>query len=241
MTTSATPSALTSLTGDGQHTLTPTVGTKFYKDGCAKTFPGNTIICHVPRPSMTFDALVQLQEALKTSPHVDHFSYLPASSFHMTVSEGVTNGNRACTHWPQDMPLDASVEDVTAHMVDKLRGLTLPTSFKVRPTSLGGARTIGLEPANASEEKKLRDTRNKLADVLNLRTPHHDAYGFHITLAYLIRYLSPEDAQTVLDKAELAYEEFVKCVPEIELEALEFCTFNDMTAFEPQLILGQTS
>ncbi|MEM6429857.1 MAG: DUF1868 domain-containing protein [Deinococcota bacterium] len=238
MITSATTSALSALVGDGQHTLTPDVGHKFYEDGRAKTFPGNTIICHVPRPSVTFDALVKLQEAFKRLPHTDHFSYLPPSSFHMTVFEGVTDSNRVQTHWPQDMPLDASVEDVSAYMLDRLKGLALPGSFKVRPTSLDGAKTIWLEPADANEEKKLRDTRNTLADALNLRTPHHDAYGFHITLAYLIRYLSPEDAQAVLDGAELAYQKFVKRVPEIELGALEVCMFNDMTAFEPELMLS---
>jgi hypothetical protein len=156
----------------------------------------------------------------------------------MTVFEGVTDSNRVRTHWPKDVPLDVPVEDVTAYMVDKLNGLTLPTSFKVRPTSLGGAKTIWLEAANANEAQKLRDTRDTLAEALNLHTPQHDAYGFHITLAYLIRYLSAEDAQSVLDGAEVAYEKFVEQVAEIELGALEFCTFGDMTAFEPKLVLG---
>lgn len=219
-------------TGDGDYT--EQVGYKFFPDGRPKAFAGNTFLCHIPRPSPVFDALVRLQDTLKAAPEAQYFSYLPPESFHMTVFQGVNDAERTAAQWPRDLALETSLEHVTEHFKTNLRQLDFPTSFKVRPTHLRFAQSLRLVGADATEEAKLRQVRDSLARALHYHSANHDSYGFHITLAYRIRYMSAAEATRMLALADVAYQEFAATVSEIALGLLEFCQFADMHAFIPQ-------
>lgn len=227
--------SIQTLVGPANGDYTEQVGYKFFADGRPKAFAGNTFLCHIPRPSAAFDALVELQTTLRASPEAQYLSYLPPESFHMTVFQGVNDAERSAAQWPRDLALETPLEAVTEHFKASLRQLDLPTSFTVRPTHLRFAQSLRLVGADAAEEAKLRQVRDSLARALHYRAPNHDSYGFHITLAYRIRYMSAEEARRILALADIAYQEFASCVSEIELGRLEFCQFSDMHAFVPQL------
>lgn len=232
------------LLGDGSQTLTDQVGYKFFEDGEPMPFAGNTLICHIPRPSPVFDALVKMQNRLKAIPEAKYFSYLPPASFHMTVFEGVNDTVRELELWPKDLNLDMPVSDVTDFFKTKLElhksivpTSKFPTTFKVSPTYLYRATSLRLKGANYTEEFNLRKTRSDLAELLHLKKKDHASYGFHITLAYQLRFMKRDEAERVYDNALMAYEAFSEDIDEITLGELELCQFDDMHEFRPVLIL----
>ena len=81
----------------------------------------------------------------------------------------------------------------------------------------------------------LRLTRDRLQAATNLHRSNHADYGFHITLAYLLRWLAPSEAEALLDLCEEIGRDLVARVPEIVLGPVEFCRFDDMYRFDPLL------
>ena len=56
-----------------------------------------------------------------------------------------------------------------------------------RPTGLA------VHGVTAEDRRIMRDWRNRLADLVGFRHPHHDTYEFHMTFAYPVRWL--DDAE----------------------------------------------
>ncbi len=168
------------------------VGKKFHKDGTARKFPGNTIICHVPKDSPQFTFLVEYQKYLKTQSWAKKFSFLPSSSFHMTVFEGICEQVRKPNHWFSSLPLDASLQETDTFLTDKWRKIENPDSFSMQATRIliGSVITLRLKPSNSEENAKLRAFRDLLAKETTIKMPNHSNYGFHISFAYQIEKLS---------------------------------------------------
>ncbi|EQB49531.1 hypothetical protein CGLO_11123 [Colletotrichum gloeosporioides Cg-14] len=101
------------------------------------------------------------------------------------------------------------------------------------PLEIGiGVRLDGRTPA---ETERLRSLRNRLADKLNIRHPIHDGYGFHLSVAYLLRHLTSEQNREL---EALLLSRFEEMPRNFELGAPEFCTFENMFAFKRVLFLG---
>lgn len=94
---------------------------------------------------------------------------------------------------------------------------------------------LGIEGATVEEERRLRRLRDRLADTLGFKAPNHDRYPFHVTMAYLLRHIDGKDRE---EMEEL----FAQLLPEVqvefELNALEFCTFEDMRSFQRLFYFG---
>ncbi|QPH53581.1 DUF1868 domain-containing protein [Pontivivens ytuae] len=206
------------------------VGRKFSADGAVLPAPGNTFLCHVDPASDAHAALARAQDILKAGPLADAFTFLPPASFHMTVFQGVIATERDLERWPGHLATDAAIDDVTTDIEPRVASLTLPTAFQIRPLGIFGGFSVSVSGADAEQEDRLRRTRDTLSDAIGLRAPDHDSYDFHITLGYLLRWLSPEDAETVLDTSRRAAEELPE---QITLGPVEFCTFDDMHRFAP--------
>ena len=111
--------------------------------------------------------------------------------------------------------------------------------FRLRATAplpKWGAGVLALEPINATEECKLRALRDRLADALQLRTPDHDAYVFHITLAYVIDWPGAADEE-LMAEVYAALRDRVNTMGPIELGPPEYCVFDDMFAFQRRLFV----
>ena len=85
-----------------------------------------------------------------------------------------------------------------------------------------------------------RAWRDSLTKPFTYRSPGHDAYTFHVTLAYIIDWI-PDDLVPGYRQAlaELT-EEFRRRVPVVELGPPAFCTFADMNGFPPVMNLPGT-
>ncbi|MHA3915020.1 DUF1868 domain-containing protein [Halovulum sp. GXIMD14793] len=208
------------------------VGRKFTPEGTPLPCPGNTIICHIDQRSEAFAGLVTAQQHLKTGPHADAFTFLPAESFHMTVFEGVIDYTRTPERWPTHLPLDAPIDTVTTDFAERLQDINLPAPLQVRPEGIFAGFSVSLTGATPEAETRLRHTRDQFQTATNLIRPDHDTYRFHITLGYLLRWLDPTEANAVLDLSEDIAAKFTKTAGQINLGTPEFCRFDTMHHFE---------
>lgn len=224
--------ALAALTGAGGGARPPAVGVKFDARGAALPIADNTIICHIDPDSAEHAALCSIQSALKAAPFAPHFNYLPPSSFHMTVFEGVSADERRAECWPDGLPLDASIAASTEFVADRLKGLSIARDYTVRAEALYAGIGIRLTGADPGQEEVLRGVRDRIAAVTGLRKPNHETYVFHVTLAYLMRWLSEDDARAVHETSAAIFERHRPALASIALGPPELCTFETMHRFD---------
>jgi hypothetical protein len=216
-------------------TLNRHLGVRFDQSGRFLREEGNTIVAQVIPGSATEAALISVRDALMALPHAGNFAFTDVASYHMTVFEGVIETRRAPGYWPVDLPLDSSIDAATDAMAEKLRDLPLLPSFVMRPVEVTPFGVI-LTGATEADEAAVRHWRDRLADALGYRTPTHDSYRFHTTLAYAHTWL-PRDALPDFSAALTRISrDLLRRMPTLDLARPAFCRFHDMNAFPP--ILG---
>ncbi len=223
--------------GDRPTSITePNGGGKFGPNGAALDFPGNTIVCHIDPKSDAYAALIRLQDGMKTGPFSNYFSFLPPSSFHMTVFEGVCLKDEAHRVWPRGIAHESDLSEITSAMLTRLDHTTAPSRISIKTSELfvsKGGVGVGVSGADPEMETRLRRQREIFRDHLQINPPGFEIYRFHISLAYLLEWLPLESARELTDFVDILYAEFMEKVPTIELGPPEFCNFNSMHHFEP--------
>ena len=212
----------------------PGQGGKFTPEGDLLTFPGNTFICHVDRKTAFFEALCTMQDRLTEMPLADHFSFLPKASFHMTVFCGVSGDPLGQDGWSDKLPEPEGTDLATAtsRFITDLEKEKGEPGFRVKPTGLVLPATIEMTGANATEEGKLRATRALLEKVTGIKRGDVESYGFHVSMAYPIRWLSPEQAEEVMKFAESQFQELLSGFEAVDLGPVEFCLFQTMHRYD---------
>lgn len=221
------------------------VDRKFFEDGKARPFAGNTIISQIPLRTPINEALTVVRNTIANYDFSRCLSLLPPSSYHMTVFEGVIDEKRMAPFWPNDVPRDASIQACTQHFIARLRNFFIDKNFKILmkikdfDVYKDSGATVRLAPASSQESQKLRDLRDRLAQCLGIRSPEHDDYGFHITLGYLVQWMNAQQIRDyeLVQKRCMAY--LQKTLNVLELDCPRFCTFNDMLAFDDKFAIGQ--
>ena len=106
-------------------------------------------------------------------------------------------------------------------------------------TKAGKAAKAVMEAGDlVSDEIVIAILRDRLAEAAGLtHRPGHDAYMFHVTLAYLIAWPGAEEAARIDHLIHGAEGALAAALPRIRLGAPEVCLFQDMTAFRPQFTL----
>lgn len=54
-------------------------------------------------------------------PDADLLAFTPVSSLHMTLFQGIIEYRRRLPYWPQDVPLDTSVEAMRRLYLERLK------------------------------------------------------------------------------------------------------------------------
>ena len=222
------------------------IPTKFTPEGQVNRYPGNTTICHLPPTSPLLPHLRALHAILSSHPTLSkRIHLLPQASWHMTTLDGVREQECEPGMWPEGkekQPLD----ECTAEFARSLRqvgsdlskeGLAPPYRMRVRSFDecLIGIGLV-IEGATVEEEKRMRRLRDRLADAMGFRAPNHEIYGFHLSIAYLMRYIDGEHREE-LNRVLAMHVPGVQ--QEFELGAVEFCIFEDMYSFPRQFYLGK--
>jgi len=98
---------------------------------------------------------------------------------------------------------------------------------------------FGFSPEDPHSEglEWLRLLRDRFADVLKIRAPDHDRYAFHISIAYLIDWLTDQEQADHAAARRRWRSELERKIPVLELGAPEYCTFDDMFAFRRRLLI----
>ena len=214
-------------------------GGKFLPDGTVLPFPGNTFVCPIDVGSAFFDALCRVQDEMMKAEWADHFSFLPKSSFHMTVFCGISGSPLGADGLPEAFDSHATLDDVTSTYRDRLRKITGEDGFSMQATGLDWPAAIEMSPASAGDADKLRRVRRKLQDVTQIYRSDFESYRFHVSLAYLTRWLAPHEAESVMAESERLFARFMRHVGPIALGAVEFCEFESMHRFDRVGILDQ--
>lgn len=236
---------LSDLTGDGSGSVHPPAitgrgqGGKFLPDGTALPFPGNTFVCPIDVGSAFFAALCQVQDELMKAEWADHFSFLPKSSFHMTVFCGISGSPLGADGLPEAFDPRATLDDVTATFCDRLRKVTGEDGISMQAAGMDWPAAIEMIPASAGDADKLRHLRRKLQDVTRIFRPDFESYRFHVSLAYLTKWFAPDEVESVMAESERLFARFVSHVGPVALGPVELCEFETMHRFDRVGILDQ--
>lgn len=210
------------------------IGQKFEPDGGILRFQGNTFICRIPKgPAHT--ALIAAQTELGAV--TTGFAWLPPSSFHMTVFEGVIDADRSADNWPQGMDQATPLAKVTDHFSMQSGGVICPR-FAIRPLQIFGGYSVHVTGLTDEDTVAMQQARSMLQSATNLHRPSFAGYGFHITLGYPLRWLTNDEAHRMIKAAAGVFSKLAVAVNAIKLGPIEFCTFDDMHHFETCLLLG---
>lgn len=212
---------------------------KFDLDGNAQPFAGNTIICHLSTSSEMYASMQVLYKKLKEHPLSHLYTLLPPSSWHMTVFEGALDKRRVAATWPADLDINASMANCTALLEKKLNSFDLQFETPFRMSVIGvkpllNGISIHLEPSSVQENTAIRHLRDRLVDVTKMEAKGHDKYKFHLSMAYMVRFGSDEQKKELM---EMLMEHFENMPKEVQLDLPEFCSFEDMFAYERLLYL----
>jgi hypothetical protein len=218
---------------------------KFDPDGVAQRYAGNTTVCHLSPDSPLAAGLRKVYDTVKSHPTLGALIRLvPMASWHMTIFDGVREFECEPGMWPLGMakkPLPESTRDFSQRlrkfgMQLESEGLAPPYKMKVLgfdPAVVGiGLHVQGVTP---EEEKRMRRLRDRLGDVLGFKAPNHEVYPFHITVAYLLRYIEGDNRIELNRMLE-------SLLPEVQIEfelgPVEFCTFENMLEYPRLFYLG---
>ncbi|MCA0848800.1 DUF1868 domain-containing protein [Salipiger thiooxidans] len=210
----------------------PGSGGKLTAEGQLLIWPGNTMICHIDPESDAHAALVDIHEGLKAGPHAGCFTFLPAASLHMTVFRGISGPFANRFDWPEGVDRGATRNQVTRVLLDRLDGIDLPESRRIRATDVFCGHPMTVDGVD-TDELGLRDTRAQLREVTGIDPAGVERYTFHITLADLLRWLGEDEAREVIALSEALFAENGPRLQDIRLGRIEFCNFEHMHHFEP--------
>ncbi|WP_349294763.1 DUF1868 domain-containing protein (plasmid) [Thioclava sp. 'Guangxiensis'] len=202
---------------------------KFTPDGAVQPFPGNTFLCHIDPATEQWNALREVMEQIKMSPFARFFTFLPSSSLHMTIFQGVTSANPM----PEGLPKGATRAEASALMLDRCADLALPARHRVKVQDLFAAHSFTMIGADPDQEASLRGVRQALRRATGIAPPDFDDYVFHVSLAYLIDWLSESAAREVVAFSTELNTRLVSQIAPIDLGPVEFCHFETMHHFTP--------
>lgn len=181
-------------------------------------FPGYSIVAHATHPLPK--PLTDLVNYLSSSEFRKYYSFLPATSYHVTIN-----------------PLNnVHEEHNTLLQVEQHKIKQYDTSFICTAENLSYSSVILIEVQfqkgiNPNFEQILENVRS--TDLQQANILHNYTYSWHLTLAYQFK-----DVEN--DKIETRLAEIIENIPEsaklpfnIPLEHIRICYYNDMTKFTP--------
>ena len=214
------------------------IGSKFYQDGTAKKYPGNTVIADVERGNPAYAVIQNLREVLQGGMTGPCFIFLPDDSYHMTVIRGLNDYVRDKDFWPAALAQDMPMAQVDDYFEERVKKISMPEeihmAFDQVTIDVHDVR-ICLRPWDCRQEEVLRSFRDQVADALGLRLPGHDSYTYHITLAYVL--IIPEGILCKeVEERRMKMDALLKKQDDFWLTAPRIAFYNDMLNFYSQRI-----
>lgn len=216
--------------------LSPTaaVGQKFHADGSVRAFPGNTIICFMSPDSHTYQRVEWLQTEMKQLPFAHKFSFLPPSSFHMTVMELLCDQVRVAERWSAALPLEAPLTEMDAYFMARVPQIAPPANIRMRFKGVSQhSLALYLEPADEETAVSLRTYRQAVSEKTAVRFADHDTYQYHISIAYRLYHLTDAEEAALEAQVHAANQILHKHFGLFQPPPPQLTFFDDMFAFYP--------
>lgn len=214
------------------------IGRKFFENGEARAFHGNTVVADVPAGSDAYGVMTALRDMVIEEGFESHLILLPADSYHMTVIRGVNDQVRKEGYWPPNLPFDMPMELVDDYMEAAIRSVEMPQTVMMKFDRVKLSESdieVLLLPADEEQNRKLRTYRDRAADAIGFRLPKHEEYRFHITLAYVRLVAEGEDAARMGRLVE-AMNAHIANRPAFEITDPYVAFYKDMLKFSPERI-----
>ena len=208
------------------------VDNKFDDKGSPLNFPGCSIICNIPSNSNLSNEITNFQKKLKNFNPRENYSYLPASSFHMTLFDCCNLNTENTKYWPDDIDKNLDYKVVATELNKRIENYIFPEELNLKLKMFYGGYSVVLEPFSDKDEKILRDCRDELSKLLKIKFENHLRYTFHITLAYILRKLKEGEIKKLLEFNKDLFQEFDKKFPKIVLYKPEMSIFKNMLEFK---------
>jgi len=210
------------------------VGQKFNEDGSVRRFAGNTCISRITEDMPLYTGLMEVQKRMKALECAGKYGFLPPSSFHMTVIEGVCDQVRKAERWSSKLPLDTPLEEFNQRMLEWFAKLSPPDSFTMRVAGADFSKLqyIALEAASQETTLSLKEFRDAFSEETGIRFPDHDTYRFHMSLAYKLIHLTPEEEEVIKENELEVQQELVEKYPTFKLPSPVLTVFDNMFRFD---------
>ena len=205
---------------------------KFDHNGKPLPFPGCSIISKIPLNSDLFYEIKLLQLKFKDLSPEKAYTYLPETSFHMTLFDCCNVNTVNTPYWPKNIVENNNYTKIAYILSKRIKKYIFPDKFDLKLKKLFGGYSIILEGNTIKDEKIIRNCRNKLSDLLGIRFENHDTYTFHITLAYILRKLKDDEIKKLIKTNSRLQDIFIKNFPIIQIEKPVLCTFENMYEFK---------
>ena len=204
---------------------------KFDNDGNPLHWPGCTIIYPIQENSLVSSLLAEVQENFKEIAPNRKYTFLPQSSFHMTLFDCCNVSTFKTSYWPDSIQDTQNYLEIANILSDRLKNYQFPNSLAVRLNKFFGGFSTLLTPYSSKDEEILRNCRDDLSNLLGIKFENHLRYTFHITLAYILEPLTLEEVSRLIDLEKKMDKKFKNEIPLINLPQPEICVFNDMYKF----------
>ena len=204
---------------------------KFDNDGNPLHWPGCTIICPIQENSLVSSLLAEVQENFKEIAPNRKYTFLPQSSFHMTLFDCCNVSTFKTSYWPDSIQDTQNYLEIANILSDRLKNYQFPNSLAVRLNKFFGGFSTLLTPYSSKDEEIMRNCRDDLSNLLGIKFENHLRYTFHITLAYILEPLTLEEVSRLIDLEKKMDKKFKNEIPLINLPQPEICVFNDMYKF----------
>jgi hypothetical protein len=152
----------------------------------------------------------------------------------MTVFSLICDQRRDPAEWSSHLAIDAPLVETDRFFIEALAPLSAPPGFRMIMNFIGGwGMSFVLSPADENTFFRLRTYRNQLSRASGVRYPDHDTYIFHMTLAYLLIMLTPDEAEHYLAWRTARGDALRDQIGVFETGAPLLTFFEDMFAFVP--------
>ncbi|MFQ3332965.1 MAG: hypothetical protein ACI8ZH_000861, partial [Flavobacteriales bacterium] len=136
---------------------------KFDHNGKPLPFPGCSIISKIPLKSDLFYEIKLLQLKYKDLSPEKAYTYLPATSFHMTLFDCCNVNTVNTPYWPKKIVEDNNYTKIAYVLSKRIKKYIFPDKFDLKLKKLFGGYSIILEGNTNKDEKIIRGCRNKLS------------------------------------------------------------------------------
>ena len=204
---------------------------KFDDDGNPLNWPGCTIIFRINENSLLSNLLAEIQRNFKKEAPKKKYTFLPQSSFHMTLFDCCNISTFKTTYWPNNIPETQNYLEIASMLSEYLKNYEFPNPVSIKLNKFFGGFSTLLTPYSSKDEKILRNCRDDLSNLLGIKFENHFRYTFHITLAYLLETLTIQEVNRLLVLERKMNIKFKKEIPLINLSKPELCVFNNMHKF----------